>query len=139
MHRRLVEVLIAEEVERAHADDLLRGRVELEQRRTRVLARARRPETPVLFAFDGPNYNAEPFQFMVLDPDTEEPLPGPAWPPGLYFGSDHPSLARAWTCTRGTYEYFKHSSHVADSWDQYRYSLDLPTLLRHFLNKAGCS
>lgn len=139
MHRRLVEELIAEEVERAYTDDLLRGRVELEQRRTRVLVRARRPETPVLFAFDGPNYNAEPFQFMVLDPDTEEPLPGPAWPPGLYFGSDHPSLARAWTCTRGTYEYFKHSSHVADSWDQYRYSLDLPTLLRHLLNKAGCS
>jgi hypothetical protein len=139
MHRRLVEELIAEEVERAYADDLLRGRVELEQRRTRVLVRARRPETPVLFAFDGPNYNAQPFQFMVLDSDTEEPLPGPAWPPGLYFGSNHPSLARAWTCTRGTYEYFKHSSHVADSWDQYRYSLDLPTLLRHLLNKAGCS
>jgi hypothetical protein len=139
MHRRLVEELIAEEVERARADDLLRGRVEFEQRRARVLARARRHETPVLFAFDGPNYNAEPFQFMVLNSSTEEPLAGHEWPPGLYFGSDHPLLARPWTCTRGTYEYFKHSSHVADSWDRYRYSLDLPTLLRHLLNKAGCS
>lgn len=139
MHRRLVEELIAEEVERARADDLLYGRVELEQRQTRVLALALRPGSRVLFAFDGPNYNAAPFQFMVLNPSTEQPLAGHEWPPGLYFGSDHPSLARAWTCTRGTYEYFKHSSHVADSWDQHRYSLDLPTLLRHLLNKAGCS
>lgn len=139
MHPKLVEELIAEEVERVRANDLLRDRVQLEQRGRRVLARAQRAETPVLFAFDGPNYNAEPFQFSVVDPDTEQPLDAGAWPPGLAFGGPHPTLGRAWTCLRGTYEYHCHSSHVEESWDQHRYSLDLPTLLSQILQKSGCS
>ena len=139
MHPKLVEELIAEEVDRARAADLLRGRVHLERRGCRVLARARRAGSDVLFAFDGPNYNAEPFQFMVLDPLTEQPLDASAWPPGLAFGGPHPSLGRAWTCLRGTYEFHCHESHVGDPWDQHRYNLDLPTLLGQILNKAGCS
>lgn len=58
----------------------------------------------MLFAFDGPNYNAEPFQFTVLDPATEKPLEAGAWPAGLAFGGPHPTLNRASTCLRGTYE-----------------------------------
>jgi hypothetical protein len=139
MHPRLVEELIAEEVERVRANDLLRDRVQLEQRGRRVLARARRPDREVLFAFDGPNYNAAPFQFTVLDPASEQPLAAGAWPPGLAFGGPHPTLARAWTCLRGTYEYHCHSSHLEDDWDQHRYALDLPTLLGQILRKSGCA
>jgi len=138
VHRSLVNELIAEEVERARADDLLRERVRLEHEGTRVLAHARRPDRDVLLALDGPNYNAEAFALMALDPQTREPLPGPSWPPGLAFGGDHPVLVRPWSCLRGTYEYYRHPSHVAESWDQDRYGRELPTLLRHLLDKAGC-
>lgn len=138
MHRSLVKALIAEEVERVQLDDLLRDRVQLEQRSTRVLARAGEPDREVLLTLDGPNYDAEPFQLMALDPTNEEPLAGTAWPGALAFGGDHPVLVRPWSCTRGTYEYYKHPSHVAESWDQDRHRRDLPTLLRHLLNKAGC-
>lgn len=139
MHPKLVEELIAEEVERVRANDLLRDRVQLEQRGRRVLAHARRAETAVTLAFDGPNYNAEPFQFTVVDRQTEQPLETGAWPPGLAFGGPHPTLNRAWTCLRGTYEYHCHSSHVGEAWDQHRYNLDLPTLLNQILQKSGCS
>jgi hypothetical protein len=139
VHPKLVEELIAEEVERVRANDLLRERVRLEQRDRGVLAHARRADGDVLFAFDGPNYNAEPFQFTVLDTAAEQPLEAGAWPPGLAFGGPHPTLNRAWTCLRGTYEYHCHSSHLEDAWDQHRYSLDLPTLLGQILNKSGCA
>ena len=139
MHPKLVEELIAEEVERVRADDLLRDHVRLEQRRRRVLAYARRGDTEVVFSFDGPNYNAEPFQFTVVDAETLEPLPAGQWPPGLEFGSPHPSLQRAWTCLLGTYEYHCHPSHLGEHWDRHRYNRDLPTLLRNVLGKAGCA
>jgi len=139
VHPKLVEELIAEEVQRVRANDLLRDRVRLEQRDRRVLAHARQADSDVLFAFDGPNYNAEPFQFTVLDPATEQPLEAGAWPPGLSFGGPHPTLNRAWTCLRGTYEYHCHSSHLEDAWDQNRYNLDLPTLLGQILKKSGCA
>jgi hypothetical protein len=138
MHHLLVEQLIAEEVERVRGNDLLRDRVQLEQEGTRVLVHARRPDRAVLLALDGPNYDAEPYALMALDPESREPLAGPAWPPGLAFGSDHPVLARPWACLRGTYEYYRHTSHVAESWDQDRYRRDLPTLLGHLLARAGC-
>lgn len=139
MHPRLVEELIAEEVERVRANSLLRDRVRLEQRGRRVLAYARRAESEVLFAFHGANYNAEPFQFTVLDAASEEPLPAAAWPPDLAFGGPHPILNRAWTCLRGLYEYHCHPSHLEDAWDRHRHALDLPTLLGQILNKAGCA
>ena len=138
MHPKLVEELIAEEVERVRADGLLRDRVRLEQRGQRVLAHARRGDAEVVFSFYGPNYNAEPLQFTVVDGATLEPLPAQSWPPGLAFGGPHPSLNRTWSCLRGTYEYHCHSSHVSDDWDQHRYHYDLPTLLAIILNKAGC-
>jgi hypothetical protein len=139
VHPKLVEELIAEEVERVRGDDLLRARVRLEQRGRRVLAYARRGEAEVVFSFDGPNYNAEPFQFTVVDSKTLAPLPAAEWPPGLEFGSPHPSLQRAWTCLLGTYEYHCHSSHLTEHWDRHRYNRDLPTLLRNVLNKAACA
>jgi len=139
VHPKLVEELIAEEVERVRANDLLRDRVQLEQRGRRVLAWAYRADGEVLFAFDGPNYNAEPFHFTVLDPQSEQPLAVSDWPAGLAFGGPHPTLGRAWTCLRGTYEYHCHSSHLEDDWDQHRYALDLPTLLGQILKKSGCS
>lgn len=139
MHRSLVEELIAEEVERARGDALLRPRVRLAQEGTRVLVHASRADGAVLLCLDGPNYDADAFALMALDPETREPLPGPAWPLGLAFGGDHPVLERAWSCTRGTYEYYRHPSHVAESWEHDRYRRDLPTLLRHLLDKAGCA
>ena len=139
MHPKLVEELIAEEVDRVRADGLLRDRVRLEQDGRRVLTHARRGDVDVVFSFYGPNYNAEPFQFSVVDPETHEPLPAAAWPPGLEFGSPHPSLARAWTCLLGTYEYHCHPSHLGEHWNRHRYNRDLPTLLSNVLQKAGCS
>lgn len=139
MHPRLVEELIAGEVERVRADGLLRHRVRLEQREQRVLAYARRGDAEVVFSFNGPNYNAEPCQFAVVDAETLAPLPAAAWPPGLAFGSPHPSLERAWTCLLGTYEYHCHPSHLGEDWDRHRYNRDLPTLLRNVLQKAGCA
>lgn len=114
MHPKLVEELIAEEVERARADGLLRDRVRLEQHGRRVLAYARRGDGEVVFSLDGPNYNAEPFQFAVVDAEALAPLPAAAWPSGLEFGSPHPSLQRAWTCLLGTYEYHCHPSHLGE-------------------------
>jgi hypothetical protein len=139
VHPTLVEELIAEEVERVRADGLLRDRVRLEQDGRGVLAHARRGDGNFVFFFYGPNYNAEPFQFSVVGPETHEPLPAAAWPPGLAFGSPHPSLARTWTCLLGTYEYHCHPSHLGEHWDRHRYNRDLPTLLSNVLHKAGCS
>lgn len=138
MHHLLVEQLIAEEVERVRGNDLLRDRVRLEQEGTRVLAHARRPDRSVLLALDGPNYDAEPLALMALDPESREPLVGSAWPPGLAYGQEHSVLHRPWSCLRGTYEYYLWPGHNVESWDQQRYAIDLPTLIGHLLNKAGC-
>jgi hypothetical protein len=78
VHPRLVEELIAEEVERVRADGLLRDRVRLEQDGCSVLAYARRGGAEVVFSFYGPNYNAEPFQFAVIDSATGRPA-GPVF------------------------------------------------------------
>ena len=75
--------------------------------------------------------------FHSTDPATGEPLPGPAWPGGLYFGSDHPVLHRPFSCLRGLEEYHLHPSHLADRWDRLRFELRFPTILSHVLSKAG--
>lgn len=138
MHRQLVEQLIAGEVERVRGNDLLRDRVQLEQEGTQVLVHARRPDGPVLLALDGPNYDAEPFALMALDPETRAPLAASAWPGSLAYGQEHTVLGRPWSCLRGTYEYYRWPGHHTESWDQQRYEIDLPTLIGHLLKKAGC-
>jgi hypothetical protein len=138
MHRQLVEQLIAEEVERARGDDRLRDRVQLEQAGTRVLVHARRTDGPVLLALDGPNYDAEPFALMALDPETHAPLAAAKWPPNLVYGQEHTVLRRPWSCLAGTYEYYRWPGHNTESWDQLRYHLDLPTLVGQLVNKAQC-
>ena len=104
---------------------------------TRALVSFRTADREHLLAFDGPNYDAEPLAMQVLRPDTQESLPGPEWPAGLYFGSDHPVLGRAWTCVRGLYEYYCHPSHLTERWDQQRYALRFEILLGQLLDKAA--
>jgi hypothetical protein len=138
MHRELVEQLIAGEVERALGDDRLRDRVQLEQEGTCVLVHALRTDGPVLLALDGPNYDAEPFALMALDPETSSPLAADAWPGNLAYGQEHTVLHRPWSCLQGTYEYYRWPGHHTESWDQHRYHVDLPTLIGHLLKKAEC-
>lgn len=137
MHPRLVEELLAEEVAAVQANARLRERLtRIEQRDRSVLVWADGPAGLLLLRLDGPNYDAEPLSLMALDPEGEAPLPGSQWPPGLYFGSDHPLLERPWACIGGTYEYHLHPSHLNESWDRFRYGHDLATLIGHLLNKA---
>lgn len=89
---------------------------------------------PVL-RLDATNYDAEAMRLGVVNAEGQ-PIPGVAWPPGLYYG-EHPILQRPWTCLRGTYEYHCYPGHAADSWDHHRNDLRLGDLLDHLLQKCG--
>lgn len=139
MHPQLVEELIGLQVERALGQDALAQRASIRQEARTVLVTASGPGGPFVLRLDGRNYDAEPFALSVVDPVTRAPLAGRLWPGSLYHGEDHPALGRPWACLRGLDEYYCHPSHVGESWDQARYSLDLPTLIEHLLAKAGAA
>jgi hypothetical protein len=137
MHRRLCEQLLAEEVAVANGGALRRRLIDdVRLDATRALVAAEARGCPMLFAFDGTNYNAEPLGLSVIDPSSHEPLPAGEWPEGLC-GGEHPSLHRPFACLRGLYEYHVHFSHLQDTWDLHRYALRFDVVVGHVLNRAG--
>jgi hypothetical protein len=141
VHPRLTEELLEREVQAVRDNDFLLRRIAaLERDGSRVLVTCTPPSgADAVLCFTADDYDGRPLDFKVLDPATGADLPGRSWPPGLYFGSDHPVLSRPFTCLRGLGEYHLHPSHIADRWDRLRYELRLPVLLGQILTKAGVS
>ena len=137
MHPALCQSLLQEQVEQANQAPV-RSRLEQDVRRegTRALALAVCAGRPLLFEFDGPNYDAEPLRFHLRDGVGGEELALETWPPGLGFGM-HPVLHRPFTCTGGLYEFHTHPSHLTETWDSFRYRYRFPHLLKILLDKAG--
>ena len=89
----------------------------------------------VVVRLDGSRDDAEPLGVSILNPDgTIAPLD--KWPGSVYH-SDHPTLRRSWSCTRGCFEYHQFPGHSNESWDVYRHDIRLVSLLNHLLRKAG--
>ena len=89
----------------------------------------------VLLRLDGSRYDAEPLGVTVVSPDGVV-APAQLWPGSLHH-SDHPTLRRPWSCTRGCFEYHQFPGHSNEPWDVYRHEIRLVDLLDHLLRKAG--
>lgn len=87
-----------------------------------------------IMRLDGRGYDAEPFRLAFIS-EAGEPLPGSAWPSGLYSGQ-HPTLGVPWACVQGTFEYHVFPGHAADVWDKHRAQLRLAHLVDHLLRKC---
>lgn len=137
MHPALCEALLTEQVELANRSPV-RSRLQEDIRRegTRALAVAVHGGRPLLFEFDGPNYDAEPLRLFLRDSTTGTELNTEEWPQGLGPG-EHPVLHRTFTCTGGLYEFHCHPSHLAEPWDSFRARYRFPHLLKVLLDKAG--
>lgn len=90
---------------------------------------------PVFLTLDGSNYDAEPFELYVTEPDGA--VAPPARWPGQLAQAMHPVLDRPFLCIRGCYEYHTYPGHHQDRWDTVRATLRLAELLDHALRKAG--
>lgn len=86
----------------------------------------------------GTEYDRLPVAVSFID-DTGKDLPGAAWPPGVYMGTDHPVLNKPWVCLRGTLEYHLYTGHTAggDSWDANRADHRLADVVSHLLERCG--
>ena len=137
MHPSLCRSLLDEQVGLANRSPV-RSRLAEDVRRegTRALAVAVYAERPILFEFDGPNYDAEPLRLHLRDPETGSELAAAEWPQGLGPG-EHPVLHRTFTCTGGLYEFHTHPSHLLETWDGFRARYRFPHLLKILLDKAG--
>ena len=135
MHKQLVQGLIERQIRQARRS--MPANVQVEQKATTVLVRISNGEQRLLFSLEGPNYDAEPFRLMALDPDSGKPLEDGAWPVRINSGI-HSVFGRPFCCLRGLYEYYCHPSHIAELWDHDRYQINLETLLGYLLKKCGC-
>jgi hypothetical protein len=137
MHPSLCQALLEEQVELANRSPV-RSRLAEDVRRegTRALAVALHAGRPILFEFDGPNYDAEPLSLGLRDAASGAELAAAEWPQGLGF-AEHPVLHRAFTCTGGLYEFHTHPGHLTETWDGFRARYRFPHLLKVLLDKAG--
>jgi hypothetical protein len=136
MHPALCQELLQEQVELANRSPV-RSRLQVDVRRegTRALAIALHQGRPILFEFDGPDYDAEPLGLQLRDPASGAVLEAAEWPQGLGPG-EHPVLHRTFTCTGGLYEFHTHPSHLTERWDGFRARYRFPRLLAVLLDKA---
>jgi len=66
------------------------------------------------------NWNEEPASVELLNSAGEFLAQAPRHPGGVFNNSAHPATGRPFVCMAGAREYHIHSSHVNDSWDNYR-------------------
>lgn len=73
---------------------------------------------PLRLRLSAPNWDDQPPSIELLKPDGSpftERLPG-----GIFHQGPHPIAGRPFICMRGSLEFHTHSSHLNESWAQYR-------------------
>ncbi len=66
------------------------------------------------------NWNDQPPSAELLNGDGDFLKQLPQYPSGIFYNGNHPSTGRPFICMAGTLEYHTHSSHVGDSWENYK-------------------
>lgn len=66
------------------------------------------------------NWNDQPPSAELLNGDGEFLKQLPQYLNGIFHNGNHPSTGRPFICMAGTLEYHTHSSHVGDSWENYK-------------------
>lgn len=77
-----------------------------------------RHSRPLRLRMTAPNWDDQPPSIELLNPDGS-PLTGPM-PGGIFHQGPHPTAGRPFICMRGSLEFHTHSSHLNESWAQYR-------------------
>jgi Predicted metal binding domain len=98
-----------------------------------IAVRHRRTNRVRVFRFLFEDWNDQPPRLSFVDGETLETLPGTMWPksPTSYWhatgwqpaGSPTPT-AEPFMCMAGIREYHTHTSHVTDSWENYKNQSD---------------
>ncbi len=138
MHKELSEELFKEQTKFCYDDNLLK------LRSWRVVARSY-PTLEVEFSADGKStirvkmtcddWDELPPSVELLDSSGAPLRPYPQGQ-GVFNNSAHPKTGKPFLCTPGVREYHQHTSHISDSWDNYktRSGFDLGGLLTQIWN-----
>jgi hypothetical protein len=66
------------------------------------------------------DWNDRPPSAELLNQDGEFLKQLPQYPSGIFHNANHPLVGRPFICMAGTLEYHTHSSHLGDSWENYK-------------------
>ena len=66
------------------------------------------------------NWNDQPPSAELLNSDGEFLKQLPQYQNGVFNNGNHPATGRPFICMAGMLEYHTHSSHVGDSWENYK-------------------
>lgn len=122
MNRAVAEALFNDQVR--HLDGLL-----LETRKWRVFDRAfpildigfeREGQQPMRVRMECDDWNDRPPAITLLSWNGEGLNPLPSGPTGIFHAGPHEVTHRPFICMAGSNEYHTHSSHVGDSWSNYK-------------------